>query len=471
VPFRLRRPSRWLTALIAIALLGLTVRLGYLFIYQYHVFIGGDSFYYHYGANLLADGKGFIQPYDYFQRHWTVQAAEHPPLYIVILGFESWLGGRSYTDHQVLSCFIGTITIFVIGYTAKELFGKAAGIFAAVIVAIYPYFWFNDGGVLSEGTAQLTTAITVLVAYRFWKSRSIKGAIWLGVWIALATLSRAEAILLPVLLMVPLVLFMKTLAWKRRIALILASGVASIVVLAPWVGYNISRFDKTVTVSSGFDVTLASANCDLTYFGQFRGYWSAPCVIHVPREYRDLSLQAGVYRKKALDYIKSHKRDLPGLLLAREGRTWGVWPWWQNPQLDSSVETKPLNWGRFGTGMLWVLEAASIGGFFVMRKRKIPVTPMIALIINVTISTAITFGQSRYRSSAEIALVLMATAGFAGLWQLIERRRHPVAPTEAAIATDGERPVQDAADPVDLTKAGHTTETTATTTPVNRAPV
>jgi 4-amino-4-deoxy-L-arabinose transferase-like glycosyltransferase len=431
VPLRVRRPGRWWTGLIAIAVLGLTVRLGYVFIYQYHVHIGGDSYYYHRGANLLADGKGFIQPYDYFQRHWTVQAAEHPPLYIVILALESLVGWRSYTDHQVLSCLIGTITIFVMGYTARELFGKAAGIFAAVIVAIYPYFWFNDGGILSEGTAQLTTAVTVLMAYRFWKSRSIKGAIWLGVWIALATLSRAEAILLPVLLMVPLVLFMKGQTWKRRIMLILVSGFASIVVLGPWVGYNLSRFDKPVTVSSGFDVTLASANCDLTYFGEFRGYWSAPCVIYIPRKYKDLSLQAGVYRKVALDYIKAHEKDLPMLILAREGRTWDFYRPFQNAQLDSTVETKPINWGRFGVVMLYVLEAGSIGGFFVMRKRKIPVTPMIALIINVTISTAITFGQSRYRSSAEVALVLMAAAGYTGLWQLIERRRHPRDPVAA----------------------------------------
>ncbi|MCW2548450.1 MAG: hypothetical protein JWN96_2910, partial [Mycobacterium sp.] len=190
-------------------MLGLTVRLGYVFIYQYHVPIGGDSFYYHYGANLLADGKGFIQPYDYYQRGWTVQAAEHPPLYIAVLGLESWIGLHTYLDHQILSCLIGTATIFVIGFTAKQLFGKGAGLFAAVIVAIYPYFWFNDGGVLSEGMAQLTTAITVLLAYRFWKKRDIPSGVWLGVGIALATLSRAEAILLPVLLLVPMVLWMK----------------------------------------------------------------------------------------------------------------------------------------------------------------------------------------------------------------------------------------------------------------------
>ena len=171
---------------------------------------------------------------------------------------------------------------------------------------------------LSEGTAQATTALTVLFAYRFWKKRTLGSAAWLGVGIALATLSRAEAILLPVLMMVPMVLWMKKMAWKRRISLILVSGLTTVVVLAPWVGYNLSRFAKPVTVSSGFDVTLLSANCPTTYYGPFRGYWAAICVIYVPRKYKDLSLQAQVYRKLAYDYIDSHKRELPMLTLARK---------------------------------------------------------------------------------------------------------------------------------------------------------
>ncbi len=196
--------------MIAIALLGLTVRLGYVFIYQYHVHIGGDSFYYHYGANLLAtatasssrttitSGAGPCRPPS-IRRSTSSSSA-----------LESFIGLLSYTDHQVLSCLIGTATIFIIGYTARELFGKGAGIFAAVIVAIYPYFWFNDGGVLSEGAraadhrTDRAAGLPLLEAAD--REVGVPGS---GVGIALATLSRAEAILLPVLLMVPLVLWMK----------------------------------------------------------------------------------------------------------------------------------------------------------------------------------------------------------------------------------------------------------------------
>jgi 4-amino-4-deoxy-L-arabinose transferase-like glycosyltransferase len=445
VPLRLPRPTKWNWWLIAIGLVGLGVRLAYTFTVQYHVHIGGDSFYYHFGANLLADGKGFIQPYDFYQRHIEVQAAEHPPLYIVLLGIESWLGLSSYTDHQVLSCFIGTITIFLIGLTARKLFGNWAGLFAALIVAIYPYFWFNDGAVLSEGTAQMTTALTVLFAYRFWEQRTYKRAVWLGVGMALATLSRAEALLLPVLLLIPLVAVMKQIDWKRKIGLILASGVTMGVVLGPWVGYNMTRFEKPVTVSTGFDVTLLSANCDITYKGEFRGYWAALCVINIPREYTDLTLQAQVYRRLALDYIKAHKRELPMLTLAREGRTWGWYRPYQNVQFDNNIETKPKLWGYPALYMLWILEGASLVGFFVMRRRKIPVVPTLALIVNVVISTGITFGQSRYRSSAEVALVLMGTAGFVGLMGLLRPGRGDTGPEAAALDASG--PAQEPVDP------------------------
>ncbi len=194
-----------------VGLLGLAVRLGYVFIYQYHVFIGGDSFYYHYGANLLADrARASSSRTTTSSAGWTVQAAEHPPLYIVLLGAESWIGLHTYPSTRSLTCIVDTATIFIIGYTARELFGKGAGIFAAVIVAIYPYFWFNDGGVLSEGVAQTDhrahrpVGLPAVAAPHHEIGRACSASV-----IALATLSRAEAILLPVLLVLPLVLFMK----------------------------------------------------------------------------------------------------------------------------------------------------------------------------------------------------------------------------------------------------------------------
>jgi hypothetical protein len=81
------------------------------------------------------------------------------------------------------------------------------------------------------------------------------------------------------------------------------------------------------------------------------------------------------------------------------------------------------------------MQASSIFGIYVMRKRRLPLTPLIALIVNVMISTAITFGQSRYRAAAEEAFVLLTTAAFAGVLEIVNRRR--------AGATPGEPPPTD----------------------------
>ena len=47
----------------------------------------------------------------------------------------------------------------------------------------------------------------------------------------------------------------------------LGQVVLAIVVIAPWAGYNLSRFHQPVTLSTGFGLTLSSANCIRTPLG------------------------------------------------------------------------------------------------------------------------------------------------------------------------------------------------------------
>ena len=52
-----------------------------------------------------------------------------------------------------------------------------------------------------------------------------------------------------------------------------------VLLVGPWVGYNMSRFRDPVYISSGFGVTLASANCPPLYRGPYEGYWSLECAV------------------------------------------------------------------------------------------------------------------------------------------------------------------------------------------------
>ena len=245
-------------------------------------------------------------------------------------------------------------------------------------------------------------------------------------------LSRAESVLLLVLVVVPLAVGMRSFSWRRRAGLVATCWVATILVIGPWVGYNLTRFEHPVTISTGLDPTLKSSSCDDAWFGPGKGFWALSRIKGHPRVARDLSSLGLVYRQESIDYIKAHLADVPGVPLARERRTWGWYRPDQIPNLDNIADGRPKVPARIGLWTLWVLEATSIVGAVALRRRRVPISPFVVLVTTVTITTAITFGETRYRATAEPALVLLAVAGMGWSWQQVRRqiRRGPAAQGE-----------------------------------------
>jgi hypothetical protein len=68
----------WLAALVA---LGLGIRLGYVVGWSGPGRQTGDAIYYHVGANLLADGDGFLHPLTVAFAYREMPGADHPPAY------------------------------------------------------------------------------------------------------------------------------------------------------------------------------------------------------------------------------------------------------------------------------------------------------------------------------------------------------------------------------------------------------
>ncbi|HMG40428.1 MAG TPA: hypothetical protein VK611_03835, partial [Acidimicrobiales bacterium] len=97
---------RWLYALLAICVVALGIRVGYVLGWRDVPSIEGDARYYHDGANLLADGEGFVHPYAW-RDGVRIAGADHPPAYIVVLALPSLLGFDGIRDHMLASCLIG----------------------------------------------------------------------------------------------------------------------------------------------------------------------------------------------------------------------------------------------------------------------------------------------------------------------------------------------------------------------------
>ena len=148
--------------------------------------------------------------------------------------------------------------------------------------------------------------------------------------------------------------------------------------------------------------------------------------VYNPRS--DESVQGAAAQADALHFIEAHKNRILPVEMARLGRAFALFHPLQQIRLDSTVETRPYRWAIVGLGMYYALVALSIGGLVLLRRRRVPILPLLAVGLDVCVSVALTFGQTRYRSTFEVALVLAAAVQLDWAWS---RLRTPVDPTGA----------------------------------------
>lgn len=417
--------QRFRRGLVAITVAGFAWRVTYILTHIGRVKLAGDAFYYHWQANDLANGKWFIDPVQLRFYGRVTPSAFHPPMYVSYLATVSKLIGESELTHRLASALLGAVTVFLIGVCGRRLFDSdAAGWTAAAIGAVYAHLWINDEMLMSETMAQLWAIIAILAVYRFWRSPRWGTAMGMGAAIAGAALSRAEAASLFVLLVIPLALLLRDVPRERRIKLAAVACVTGGLVLAPWVAFNLARFEHPVTLSNGIGSTLMVSNCDATYGNNqagspdpnaYLGYWSLTCVkqFDIPvLLHGDESEKEVVWRKAGTDYMKQHKSQLPRMVALRVARLWDVWFLAQNVHPLNAVAESRGHWqSMLATAQYVVLMPCAIGGLVVLRRRRVTILPFLAIAGTVTIAAAITFGITRYRAPVDAFLPILA-AGF-----------------------------------------------------------
>lgn len=425
---------------LALAVVGggaLAWRVFYVLAERGRLVLNGDARYYQLQANAVAKGLGFVIPENLRDFSHMVQSAGHPPAYILYLAGFSRVGLDSETAHRLASCLLGAATVVVIGVVARRIALAGAhdaplratadrvGIVAAVLAAGYANLWINDEMLMSESMAALATAIVLLGVYRFIDSPSRRTALELGAAVGFAALSRAELLVLAGVLVVPLVaLRNRAIPLRRRVGWA-GSAVAVVVLLvAPWIGYNLTRFNRPVLMSNGLGGVTLHGNCDATYHGALLGYWYAYCNPTVSADLRgDESDHEARWREAGTAYMRDHLDRLPVVVLARVGRMWEVYRVDQNTSLNAAFEGRGTGPSTVANRQYYLLLAAGLAGLVVLRRRRVPIWPFLVIAGLVTFTAATSFGITRYRIPVDVALpILAAVGGVAVLRALADRR-------------------------------------------------
>jgi len=404
------RGHRFGSRLTLIAILGFAWRVVYDVISR-HRLVGGDGFRYHYGALLLADGKGFLNPLA-LTLNVHVPDTGHPPGWALVLAGATKLGLRTWLEHGLFTSAVGTATIVMTGMAARAAFGRErVGLIAAALAAFYPFVWLYEREVLSEPLAMLLIATTIWLAYKFIATPRIALVVALGGALGALAMTESELLAVAVVLVAPLILSRREVDIRRRIGWLTSAAALCIAIMAPWSIYLSSRFDRPIVLTGAIGSTMAAGNCAQTYHGALLGYFSAACVYGVPAEPGgDVFDRDAQMRRRAINFMRHHESRVPIVSAARIGRTFGFFRPFQQMRLETVRGTSVWVF-RIGFVVYWALLPFAVVGALITRARKIPVYPLLAFFAVVVWTVLFTIGSVRYRAPAEVSLVVLAAVG------------------------------------------------------------
>ena len=146
----------------------------------------------------MAFGGGFTDPFLPITHPQAppMPSAQHPPLTVLALTPVAWATNGSQLAMRFAMVVLGAVTVGLVGVLAREIAGDGVGLLAAGLAAVYPFLWVNDWLIMSETLTALTVVAALLLAYKLVRRPRLLTAAGLGAVCGLATLARAEVVLL-----------------------------------------------------------------------------------------------------------------------------------------------------------------------------------------------------------------------------------------------------------------------------------
>ncbi|MEJ7721489.1 MAG: hypothetical protein WKF58_14120 [Ilumatobacteraceae bacterium] len=190
--------------------------------------------------------------------------------------------------------------------------------------------------------------------------------------------------------------------------------VAALVVVAPWVALNLSRFDEPTFLTTNDGTTWIGANCDDTYSGGNTGSWTVFCAIDVEGldDDADASVRSARQRELAFEYISEHAERVPVVVVARLARTldlYGV-----SNMISGDVGEDKFEWVAWlGVVSFWVLAPLTVVGLRAMGRRDRAL--VLPVMVTVLVTTVVFYGAHRIRAPLEPAVVLASAVGVSSL--------------------------------------------------------
>jgi len=382
----------------------------------------GDSLYVYLQGRLLASGNGLSDPIRMANGVITPSGKKPPSVAILVAALDE-VGISAPDGARVALSLAGVLTVALIGLLLHRIVGRRAALIGAGLMAVHPMFVTNDWRLLTEPLATVCFVGALYATYRLWERPSARWASAAGMSLALASYSRNEAPLLWLVVVLPVVLGMRRFPGKVRANLLVTSALAGLIVLAPLWILNASRFENPSPFGPGSGWGLLNGTCDDTWYHELTGYLSFSCfdpstnlqVIQLMATRTDPPVDESeldvVYRRRATTYIGDNVGRFPAVAAARLGRVFGVYSPGQTISLDITSEERGDLDSKLSFAAYYALIPLSVLGLTELRRRKIPISPIVGPVVVVAAVAVASFGLPRYRLYVDVGMVLAGAVG------------------------------------------------------------
>jgi 4-amino-4-deoxy-L-arabinose transferase-like glycosyltransferase len=422
-----------------IVVVGVVVRILFIAGWTWGAPLRGDPLFYQQSAAHLANGKGYVV--QLLGKGPLVPTAVHPPAFSFLLAGMDLADLRSVDAHRVALAIITCLGVLVMGLLGRRLGGAGVGLLAAGIAALDPLWAQWAGFVMSESVYLVLVPAMLLFALRCVDEHNPWDFLALGLLVGLAALTRSEAVDFVVLLGL-LVVVVATGSWRRRLVFSVAFLAGVGVFLVPWIVRNDIQM-RSLTLSTNEGLTLAGSYSGATFspsnplYGSFDnnnqlGLTAVILTFDKPpdhaRHWTEVVLSDHLGRD-GTTFARQHLSDLPGVVLAREGRVWGLFAPGSQLAFDTTEDlTGAPGPKHVGQILNWVLlPLALLGAVLLGRRSRRRLLVILVPAVVVALNAAVFYGSTRLRVAAEPSIDVLAAIG--ALWlggRLVVLLRRPV---------------------------------------------
>lgn len=402
----LKRAGTW--GVVVLPLLALLLRLAYAATLPPRIVVTyeADPITYDQIARNLMAGRGFSGASFYYPAGSDVPTAFWDALYPVFLATIYWLGGPNIPLVRAVQALLGAVAVGLTYWLGSRLIGRRAGLLAAAISAVYPFFIYYSAQLLTETLFMALILGAIVVAL---KAEEIARARWfalLGGVIGLAALCRAEAFLFG-LALVPWT------AWRairsgafvpagptrsQRVALAATALLAMALVLSPWVVRNQITFGAPI-----FTTTKLGYNLFKYYHPTMTADQTVRTVPFPPMEGLGEPQREALMRAEALRFMASDPGRTLWFMLNKLVLLFKL-----TPTNDVNRQYALVSIASYGALLPFMAAGFVITARRILRDRDLRFLPLVAYVLFSVATKAAVFAGIRLRMQIEPFLILLA---------------------------------------------------------------